>query len=107
MAINVPRGNCDEVVNTIKSLLRKYEKDHPKAKIDVYRQDPFSVRIRIVDPDFARQEKSERHRLVWSYLDRLPDEAQSDISMLLLLTPREKKMSFANMEFDDPVPSKL
>ena len=42
---------------------------------------------------------------MWNYFDSLSDEIQSDISMLVLLTPSEVKKSFANMEFEDPVPS--
>ena len=30
-----------------------------------------------------------------------------EISLLLMFTPDEAKKSFANMEFDDPVPSPL
>ena len=37
----------------------------------------------------------------------LQNVLQSDISTLLLLTPDETNASFANFEFDDPVPSKL
>ena len=36
---------------------------------------------------------------------RLPDEVQSDLSTVILLTPEETGMSFANFEFEDPVPS--
>jgi hypothetical protein len=43
----------------------------------------------------------------WQYLGELPEEVQSDISTVLLLTPDETKKSFANFEFDDPIASKL
>jgi hypothetical protein len=66
-----------------------------------------SVRVRIIDPSFDGKTKPERNDIVWNYLTELSDDEQSDISMLLLLTPSETKHSFANFEFEDPVPSKL
>ena len=107
MAINIPRGKSDEVIDEIVAVLGDYLKDHGQAQIDVYRQNVVSVRVRIVDPDLAGQNKPQRSQLAWRYLRRLPDEVQSDISTVLLLTPDETKASFANFEFDDPVPSRL
>lgn len=107
MAINIPRGKSDETIEKIAEALRAYEADHPGAQIDLYRQNAVSVRVRIIDPGFGGQGKPQRHRVVWQYLANLPEEVQSDISTLLLLTPDETQMSFANFEFNDPVPSKL
>jgi hypothetical protein len=106
MAIEV-RGERDEIIDGIMIALGNYLQDHPKARITMYRQNPASVRIRIVDPDFAGKSKAERNEYVWTYLDRFSDDSSGDISMLLLLTPPEVKKSFANFEFDDPVPSHL
>jgi hypothetical protein len=47
----------------------------------------------------------DRNDRVWHYLDRLGDEEQADMSRLLLLAPEEVEKSFANMDFDDPIPS--
>jgi hypothetical protein len=107
MAINIPRGKTDAVLDRIIEVLRAYEQDHPQARIDLYRQNRVSVRIRIIDPDFAGTGKSERSQRAWTYLEKLDDDTQGDISTLLLLTPDETKMSFANFEFEDPVPSNL
>ncbi len=107
MAITIPRGKSDEVIDKIMAALRTYEADHPRAQIDLYRQDSVSVRVRIIDPDFAGQGKPQRSQQAWKYLGQLPEEEQSDISTVLLLTPDETKMSFANFEFNDPIPSKL
>jgi hypothetical protein len=107
MSISIPRGTSDDVLARITEALRSYEADHPRARIDLYRQNSVSVRVRIIDPDLARLSRPERHQLAWKYLDQVPDEVQSDISTLLLLTPEETKNSFANLEFEDPVPSKL
>lgn len=37
----------------------------------------------------------------------LSEDQQSEISLLLLLTPEEAEISFANDEFDNPIPSQL
>jgi len=107
MPINIPRGKSDKVIERIIASLRDYEADHPRAQIDLYRKNVVSVRIRIIDADFACLDRAQRSDQVWKYLDQLPDEVQGDISSLLLLTPEETKKSFANMEFEDPVPSQL
>jgi hypothetical protein len=107
MSIKLARGKTDKVIKKIVSALRAYEADHPKAQIELYRQNPVSVRIRIVDDDLAGVDKAERNHTVWKCFDDLSEEEQSDISMLLLLTPNETKRSSANIEFDNPVPSIL
>ncbi len=107
MAINIPRGHSDAILDQIKTALLGFEADHPRAQIDLYRQNSVSVRVRVIDPDFSGQGKPQRSHEIWRYLDRLPEEVQSDISTVLLLTPAETKMSFANFEFEDPIPSKL
>lgn len=107
MAINVSRGESDPIVDRIIVALEAYAADHPAARIDLYRQNSVSVRVRIVDPDFAGRNKVERSKMAWQYLNELPDDIQSDISMLVLLVPEETKMSFANLDFSDPIPSSL
>jgi len=107
MAIGIPRGTTDEVIDSIRAALSEYLESHPCAKIDLYRQNRVSVRIRIVDPDFSGRAKPQRSDEVWRRLERLPEEVQNDISTLLLLAPEETSMSFANFEFDNPVPSTL
>lgn len=107
MAVNIVRGKTDNVVEEIMSALEAYQHDHPGAQIDLYRQNSVSVRVRIIDSGFAGQSKPQRSEQAWKYLGRLPDDTQGDISTVLLLTPEETKMSFANFEFDDPIPSKL
>jgi hypothetical protein len=106
MAINL-RGKSDEVIDSILVVLRQYGTDHPQARIDLYRQNPVSVRVRIIDPGFAGQTRPQRSQLAWKYLGQLKEDVQGDISTVLLLTPDETKMSFANFEFEDPVPSSL
>lgn len=102
-----PKKNNDKAVRAIASALVAYQSAHPKAKIDVYRQNSVSVRIRIVDPDFRALDLVDRDSKIWEILHRLPDDVQAEITMVLLLTPAEKKKSFANVEFEDPIPSAL
>ena len=105
MAITIPRGHSDETIDRMIDALKSLEADHPHAQIDIYRQNPVSIRLRVVDPDFRGVDKSRRHDIVWKYLENLPEDDQGDLSMLVVLTPEEVSRSFANMEFEDPVPS--
>ena len=105
MSINIPRGESDEVIRNIIVALEAFEKENPNARIDIYRQNVVSVRIRIISPDFKPLNRVERSKYVWKYLNTLDDEIQSDISSLILLTPDETKHSFANFEFESPVSS--
>jgi hypothetical protein len=108
MAITVSRGKPDKAINQMIDALRAYQADHPRARIDLYRLNSVSVRIRILDPDFAGATLSERSKAVWKYLDAsaLSDDAQADISSLILLTPEETETSLANFEFENPSPSR-
>jgi stress-induced morphogen len=99
------RGGRDKGLLAIKKALEVYEKAHPAARIELYRQNSISVRIRVIDPAFAGLEKSERHDKIWDHLVTLPDEIQGDVSMLVVLTPEEVKRSMANLEFENPSPS--
>lgn len=107
MSINIPHDKSDSIVDQIKEALCDYDSEHPGARIDLYRQNSVSVRLRIVDPGFDGQSKPNRSAIVWQYLAKLPEDVQSDISMVLLLTPEEQPTSFANTMFDNPQPSRL
>lgn len=95
----------DASVKQVLAVLKKgYGKKHPKAQIEAYRYNPAAIRVRIIDPDLARLELFDRHEHVLQLLEELPDEIFTDLSMLSLITPRERKLSFESMEFDDPTP---
>ena len=100
-------GKSDAVLKDIVKELQRYEREHPQAEIEVYRRNSVSVRIRIIDPSFAGLSRVERSRRVWEYLHNLPERAQSDITVLLLLTPDETDASLANLDFEQPLPSTL
>lgn len=95
----------DVEVQQILDVLAKYGRTHKKAQIDVRRRHEVSIRIRIIDPDFRGLNRVEREPEVLKLLKKLPDEVYADITMLLLLTPEEAPNSFANLEFENPIPS--
>jgi hypothetical protein len=98
----------DEYSSLIEQILSaRYKPAHPKAKIKAYRYNSASVRIRVIDPDFAGKIIPEREAEVWAILDTLPEEVRTDITVLLLVTPEESRQSLMSMEFDNPTPSRL
>jgi stress-induced morphogen len=97
----------DKYVKEIRDGLKEYEAAHSKAEIEVYRYNSASVRIRIIDPDFQGYNRIAREQLVWPMLSKLSDDAQAEITLLVLLTPKETANSFANHEFENPMPSRL
>lgn len=104
----IRQGHPDATVQAIKNALDDYEVQFPHAKAELYRQNPASVRLRVVDPQFKGMSLSERHAQVWNFLAaRIPDESLADVSLLLTMPPSELKMSLANQEFENPTPSDL
>ena len=97
----------DPAVQCVLNALKPYEDQHPNAEIVAYRQNSVSIRIRIVDPDFQGADRVEREKAVWPFLERLPDDVLADITILLLITPDEAGKSFANHDFENPLPSGL
>jgi stress-induced morphogen len=97
----------DASIAKIRTVLAKYEATHPKAKVDIHRQNDAVIRIRIIDPDFKDMDRVDRDSEVWRFLDELPADILGEIYLLLLLTPQETAKSFANMEFESPIPSRL
>ncbi len=96
----------DKYVRAIREkLVAAYAAQHPRAKVDVRRYNSASVRVRIIDPDFAGYSRTARDTLVWAALDDLPEDTIAEISLLVLLTPEEAKTSVMNLEFDNPTPS--
>lgn len=107
MPVTIARGTTDPRLDEFVAALEKFQADYPDAEISLYRHGRYSVRVRIVAPAFAGRSKTERHRLAWPYVVGLPEETLSDLSSFLLLAPDEKASSFANFEFDDPLPSRF
>ena len=101
------RGKSDPALQAIVNALANYEADHPRAEIVAYRHGSVSIRVRIVDPDLAGTSRSDRHDKVWSYLEPLPEDILSQISILLPLTPDEEPTSIGSLDFDHPLPTRL
>lgn len=75
--------------------------------VEVYKYNPVSIRVRVIDRQFSGLSIPEREGRVQPVLDRLPGEVQADITMLLLLAPGEDGNMLLNYEFDHPSPSRL
>jgi stress-induced morphogen len=105
----VRRKRTDAQVEQIRDALeRHYCPEHPRAKVDVYRYNSASIRVRIIDPDFAGKSLTARDTRLWEILEEaLPEETLSEINLLLLLTPAEAQKSLMNQEFEDPTPTRL
>jgi stress-induced morphogen len=101
------RRTDPDVRKILDTLTTQYKAVHAKAKIDVYRYNWASIRIRIIDPDFAGKDRVQREDMVWGIIETLPEDVRQQITVLLLLPPAEVKTSFMNMEFEDPSPSGL
>lgn len=106
MATRVTKAR-DADLDRLAGALARYKTDHPTARITAYRQGSVSLRARIIDPDFAGVDRGQRHEAVWRLIEGLPEDVQSQLSVLLLLTPEEAERSFANVDFDHPIPSDL
>lgn len=107
MSINIRGDHPDAILKSIASALQGYASKHANAKIDIYRQNSVSVRVRIIDPDFEPLSRAERHDRLWRDLNNLSEDEQDEIHVLVLLAPEEVEESFANREFENPLPSSL
>jgi stress-induced morphogen len=104
----IVRGNADAQVQVLKAALDAYETEYPGAEAALYRHNPGSIRVRVIDRRFEGMTKSRRHAHVWDFLTaRVPEDTMAEVSQLLTLPETELKNSFANFEFEDPIPSKL
>lgn len=102
------KKRVDAATRQIQELLMdRYVKNHEDADVSVYRYNPVSIRIRIIDPDFSGLSIPQRSKSVWRLLKELPEEVRGDISVCLLLTPDEQPSSPMNLEFENPSRSRL
>jgi len=83
-------------------------------KVDAYRYNAASIRLRVVDSRFEGLSTEERDAMIEPCLARLPERTQADIISLfcfapseLAQTPRLSREFRQNAEFDDPSPSIL
>ena len=104
----VTQGAVDDEVQSLKTALEAYEAERAGAEASLYRQNSASIRLRIIDRRFEGMTKSRRHADVWDFLAaRLPEDTLADVSLVLPIAPAELRNSFANFEFEKPIPSHL
>lgn len=101
------REATDPTLAQIRSALAGYQSAHPQARVDSYRQTSVTVRVRVIDPEFAGLSVRQRIDRVWDHLASLPEEVQEDVTLILPLTPAEVAGSGANDDFEHPIPSDL
>ena len=63
------RGTHDPLIDKLGHLLELYHDERPKARIALYRQNPGSIRLRIIDPAFDGLSKVQRSTEVWDWLE--------------------------------------
>ncbi len=95
-----------------KQVLTVLGKAFSNAKVEAYRYNSASLRVRVVSEQFIGKSRVEREAIVQPLIEKLPDEIQTDIVMLLLLTPdeharRTERLDLLDIEFDDPSRSNL
>lgn len=83
-------------------------------RVDAYRYNSASIRVRVIDPRFEGRSVEERDAMVEPHLDRLPERTQADIVNLFTFAPSELQQTpqtfrefLLNTEFEDPTPSML
>jgi hypothetical protein len=104
----IVRGDTDNEVQTLKNALEAYELAHGGAQAALYRHNPASIRLRVIDRRFEGMIKSRRHADVWEFLAaRVPEDTLADVSLVLTVAPGELRTSFANFEFESPMASAL
>lgn len=83
-------------------------------RVDSYRYNSASIRVRVVDRRFEGTSREKRDAMVEEQLDKLPPETQRDIVTLFTIAPSELTRTpttfrefMQNMEFDNPSPTML
>ena len=83
-------------------------------RVDAYRYNPASIRVRVIDSRFEGRSPEERDAMVEPHLDQLPEGTQADIMSLFTFAPSELEETpktfrgfLINTEFEDPSPSML
>jgi hypothetical protein len=84
------------------------------TKVDAYRYNSASIRLRVIDPRFEGLSHEQRDAMVEPHLEHLPERTQADIMSLFTFAPSELQQvsktfreSLLNKEFEDPSPSML
>lgn len=80
-------------------------------RVDAYRFNSASIRVRVIDPRFEGPSVPERQDMVFPVIERLPKRIRGDILLLLTMAPSElggrNRHLLVNREFEHPLPSGL
>jgi stress-induced morphogen len=98
---------ADPCLEEVIQALEKYKADHPQARVDAYRYNPASIRIRVIDPDFGGKSLADRDEAVWKFLEELPEGVMGHVSLVLPLTPSETNESLANLDFEKTLAARI
>lgn len=107
-AVSAWEAKRTDETRRIEDLLRKAGFE----RADAYRYNVAAIRVRVIDPRFEGLRVEQRDALVDPVLERLPEETQADITILLTFAPSELQLPanqfrgyLPNFEFDNPSPS--
>jgi hypothetical protein len=80
-------------------------------RVDAYRFNSASTRVRVIDPRSEGRPTEDREEMVLPLFEKLPKRTQEDILLLLTLAPseleRSNRQTLVNLEFEQPIPSRL
>jgi hypothetical protein len=83
-------------------------------RVDSYRYNSASIRVRVIDQRFEGMQRDERERKVEEEIAKLPEDTQRDIVTIFCFAPSELRQTpktlrefMLNTEFDEPSPSML
>ncbi len=95
----------DDETRQVEQFLR--DSGFPTA--ECYRPKGYSylLRVRIMDDRFQGLSRVAREELLEPLIQKLPEELQSAITMLVLITEAERHKSLTNLEFEEPSWSQL
>ena len=68
MPVKLRTEQPDEVLKQIVQALKKYNAAHPRAKIEAYRWNSVSVRIRVISSEFKGTRRADREDDLWPIL---------------------------------------
>ncbi len=95
-------------------LVERVLKDAAFERVDAYRYNAASIRVRVIDERFEGMPTERRDAMVEPYLEKLPERTQGDIMNLFTFAPSELQRTpsahrefLLNVEFEEPSPSIL
>lgn len=103
-------GQEDEVLKCIVDTFRQlqfWQQTQNPLELELYRVDAHNISIRIVSPFFQKCTYSGRYIAIWKDLSDVPSEYLRQISILVLVTPREALSDNRSVLFEKAKPSEV